>query len=114
MESDAESILQKGHTSALKRMKEANEYAKRLLAQHPDAVDAYIAPASPITLLDRRALVPASHCGLVEFTGQETRMEQLAKTAENGLYLKPFAKIVLALAARREKQDPSRKSCCAG
>src|SRR6267154_248876 len=32
-------------------------------------------------------------------------MEQLAKTAENGLYLKPFAKIVLALAARREKQD---------
>jgi len=33
-------------------------------------------------------------------------MEQLAKTAENGLYLKPFAKIVLALAARRENQDP--------
>src|SRR5260370_2889893 len=33
-------------------------------------------------------------------------MEQLAETAENGLYLKPFAKIVLALAARREKQDP--------
>jgi hypothetical protein len=32
-------------------------------------------------------------------------MEQLAKTAENGLYLKPFANIVLALAARREKQD---------
>ena len=31
--------------------------------------------------------------------------EQLAKTAESGLYLKPFAKIVLALAARREKQD---------
>src|ERR1700739_1100042 len=44
MESDAESILQKKHMSALKRVKEANEYAKRLLAQHPDAADAYIAP----------------------------------------------------------------------
>jgi hypothetical protein len=32
-------------------------------------------------------------------------MQQLAKTAENGLYLRPFANIVLALAARREKQD---------
>src|SRR6266478_4064866 len=37
---------------------------------------------------------------------RELAREQLAKTAENGLYLKPFAKIVLALAARREKQDP--------
>jgi hypothetical protein len=33
-------------------------------------------------------------------------MEQLAKTAENGRYLRPFAKIILALAARREKQAP--------
>ena len=31
-------------------------------------------------------------------------MEQVAKTAENGRYLRPFAKIILALAARREKQ----------
>ena len=32
-------------------------------------------------------------------------MAQVAKTAENGRYLKPFAKIMLALAARREKQN---------
>jgi hypothetical protein len=32
-------------------------------------------------------------------------MEQVAKTAENGRYLKPLAKIILALAARREKQN---------
>jgi len=32
-------------------------------------------------------------------------MEQLGKTIENGRYLKPFAKILLALAARRQKQD---------
>jgi hypothetical protein len=33
-------------------------------------------------------------------------MQQVAKTAENGRYLRPFAKIILALAARREKQPP--------
>ncbi len=107
MESDAESILQKKHMSALKRVKEANEYAKRLLAQHPDAADAYIAPgiANYIT---------GSQSAGTRFTlwfggihgDKKLGMEQLAKTAENGLYLKPFAKIVLALAARREKQDP--------
>jgi len=33
-------------------------------------------------------------------------MEQLGKTAENGHNLKPFAEIVLSLAAGHEKQDP--------
>jgi hypothetical protein len=32
-------------------------------------------------------------------------MEQLGKTADSGRYLRPFAKILLALSARREKQD---------
>jgi hypothetical protein len=32
-------------------------------------------------------------------------MEQVAKTVEDGRYLRPFAKIILALAARREKQN---------
>ena len=32
-------------------------------------------------------------------------MEQLGKTADNGRYLQPFAKILLALSARREKQN---------
>ena len=32
-------------------------------------------------------------------------MEQLEKTIDNGRYLQPFAKILLALAALREKQN---------
>jgi hypothetical protein len=32
-------------------------------------------------------------------------MELVARTVEDGRYLRPFAKIILALAARREKQD---------
>jgi len=107
MESDAESILQKKHMSALKRVKEANEYAKRLLAQHPDAADAYIAPGVANYIIGSQS---AGTRFTLLFGGihgdKKLGMEQLAKTAGNGLYLKPFAKIVLALAARREKQDP--------
>src|SRR5260370_35077415 len=37
---------------------------------------------------------------------KELGMEQLGNTVEKGLYLQPCAKILLALAARREKQYP--------
>jgi tetratricopeptide (TPR) repeat protein len=106
MESDEESILQKRHLDALKRMKEANEYAKRLLAQTPDATDAYIAPGIANYIIGS---LGAGSRFMLWFGGihgdKKLGMEQVAKTAENGRYLKPFAKIMLALAARREKQN---------
>jgi len=106
MESDAESILEKKHLAGLKRMKEANGYAKRLLSQYPDAADAYIAPGIANYIIGSQGT--ASRFAL-RFGGihgnKEIGMEQVARTAENGRYLRPFAKIILALAARREKQD---------
>ncbi|HVH89010.1 MAG TPA: hypothetical protein VM912_19995 [Terriglobales bacterium] len=106
MESDALSILEKKHLDGLKRMKEANKYAKQLLALHPDATDAYIAPGIANYIVG--SLNAGSRFALW-FGGihgdKDLGMEQVAKTAENGRYLQPFAKIILALAARREKQD---------
>lgn len=106
MESDAESILQKRHIAGLKRMKEANGYATQLLSQYPDAIDAYIAPGIANYVIGSQGL--ASRFAL-RFGGihgnKKLGMEQVARTAENGRYLRPFAKIILALAARREKQD---------
>ena len=107
MESDAESILQKKRMNGLKRMKEANSYAERLLARDPDATDAYIA-------LGIANYVIGSQSSGARFAlwfdgvhgNKKLGMEQVAKTAENGRYLRPFAKIILALAARREKQVP--------
>jgi hypothetical protein len=106
MESDAESILQKKHLEGLKRMKKANGYAKELLAQYPDATDAYIAPGIANYII-------GSQGGGTRFAlwfggihgDKKLGMEQVARTAENGRYLRPFAKIILALAARREKQN---------
>jgi hypothetical protein len=106
MESDAESILQKKHLAGLKSMKEANAYAKRLLSQYPDTADAYIAPGIANYIIGSQGA--ASRLAL-RFAGihgdKKVGMEEVARTAENGRYLRPFAKIILALAARRERQD---------
>ncbi len=106
MESDAESILRKKHLSALKRVKEANEYAKRLLAQHPDAADAYIAPGIANYIIGSQSAGTRFTLWFGGIHGdKKLGTEQVAKPAETGCYLRPFAKIMLALAARREKQN---------
>jgi hypothetical protein len=106
MESDVDAILEKKQLDGLKRMKEANEYAKQLLAQRPDAADAYVAPGIANYIIG--SLNPGYRLALW-FGGihgdKKLGMEQVAKTVENGRYLRPFAKIMLALAARREKQN---------
>ena len=106
MESDALSILEKKHLDGLKRMKEANGYAKRLLAEHPDVADAYIAPGIANYVIGSQS---AGSRFALWFGGihgdKKLGMEQIAKAAENGRYLRPFAKIILALAARRENQN---------
>jgi hypothetical protein len=106
MESDANAILEKKQLDGLKRMKEANEYAKQLLALHPDTNDAYVALGAANYIIG--SLNPGYRFALW-FGGihgdKKLGMQQLGKTAESGRYLQPFAKILLALAARREKQN---------
>jgi hypothetical protein len=106
MESDAESILLKKHLAGLKSMKKANGYAKELLAQYPDATDAYIATGIANYVIGSQS---GGTRFALRFGGihgdKKLGMEQVARTVENGRYLRPFAKIILALAARREKQN---------
>jgi hypothetical protein len=106
MESNADMILKKQNLEALKRLKEANAYAKQLLAQRPDANDAYVAMGSANYIIGSLSV---GFRAMLWFGGihgdKKLGMEQLGKTVENGRYLQPFAKIMLALAARREKQN---------
>ncbi len=106
MESDADMILRKQHLEALKRLKEANEHAKQLLAQHPDANDAYVALGAANYIIGSLSGGARFFLRFGGIHGDKTLgMQQLGKTIENGRYLQPFAKILLALAARREKQE---------
>jgi hypothetical protein len=106
MESDADMILRKERLEALKLLKLANEYAKTLLRQRPDANDAYVALGSANYIIGS---LSGGMRFILTFGGvhgdRKLGMQQLGKSADSGLYLRPFAKIMLALAARREKQD---------
>ena len=106
MESNADMMLRKQHIQSLKQLKEANEYAKQLLAERPDADDAYVALGSANYIIGS---LSGGARFMLWFGGihgdKKLGMEQLKKTIDNGRYLQPFAKILLALAARREKQD---------
>lgn len=105
MQSDADSMLLKRHYDALKHLKEANANAELLLHDHPEAYDAYVAPGIAYYVIGS---LPASARFVLWFGGihgdKQLGMSQVQKTADNGHYLKPFAKILLALSARREKQ----------
>lgn len=106
MQSDALSILEKKHLDSLHQMKDADATAEKLLAQRPDAVDAWLALGAAHYII---GCLSGTKRFFLWFGGihgdRKLGMEQLGKTASNGRYLKPFAKILLALAARREKQD---------
>jgi tetratricopeptide (TPR) repeat protein len=106
MDSDADMILRKRRMDALKRLKEANAHARTLLAERPEAADAYIALGSANYIIGSLSV---GFRAMLWFGGihgdKKLGMEQVGKTVEGGLYLKPFAKIMLALAARREKQN---------
>jgi len=106
MESDADMILKRHNMDALKRLREGNAHAKMLLAERPDAYDAYVALGSANYIIGS---LPVGSRAMLWFGGihgdKKLGMDQVEKTVENGRYLKPFAKIMLALAARREKQN---------
>ena len=106
MQSDADSMLLKKHLDALKHLKEANANAQVLLASHPDAFDAYVAPGVANYVIGS---LSSSARFMLWFGGihgdRVLGMSQVQKTADQGHYLMPFAKILLALSARREKKD---------
>ena len=110
MESNSLVVLLKKHLDGLKRMKEANEYAKQVLAVRPDAIDAYVGPGSANYII---GCLSGTTRFFLWFGGihgdKKLGMEQVTKTAEGGRYLRPFAKILLALAAIREKQPELAK-----
>lgn len=106
MQSDADSMLMKKHYDALKHLKEANANAEMLLHDHPDAYDAYVAPGIAFYVIGS---LTSSARFFLWFGGihgdKDLGMSEVQKTADNGRYLKPFAMILLALSARREKKN---------
>jgi tetratricopeptide (TPR) repeat protein len=106
MLSDYTSMIERKELDALHLTREADNTAKELLAVAPDAADAYVALGVANFILG--SLSPLKRF-VIRFGGyhgdRALGMKQLELAAANGHYLKPFAKLMLALAALREKQN---------
>jgi hypothetical protein len=106
MQGDALSILEHKQFESLTYIKEADTTAEKLLAQRPDVADAWVALGAAhytIGCLSRPMRFVLSLGGI--HGDRKLGMEELSRTASDGRYMKPYAKILLALAARRERQD---------
>jgi len=105
MRADYASLIDKRPFESLKRIRESEGYARSLLAVKPDAADAYLALGAGNYIIGS---LPAHKRFFLRLGGiqgdREVGMKQLEIAATQGDYLRPFAKILLALAALRERQ----------
>lgn len=103
LKSDYDALIDFRYSQALAEIKQATAKAKRLLAKHPDCYDANVAIGVENYLL---SLKPAPERWFLRLTGAQTSKQRgLAKlgiVAQKGDYLKPYAKVLLAIAAVRD------------
>lgn len=102
--SDYIGMVEKRYVTALSETKQARTIAERLLAAQPTYYDAYLAVGVENYLLSLKA---APMRWLLRMGGAETDREvglqKMHLTAEKGHFLLPFAKLILAVAALRNK-----------
>jgi hypothetical protein len=103
MQADYASLIDKYQIKSLSMIREADEYAKKLLAVAPDAADAYFILGAANYIIGS---LPWHERFFLRITGirgdKRGGIQQLEKAAARGQYLRPFAKILLALVALRE------------
>jgi hypothetical protein len=105
MQADYASLIEKHQLESLRMIREADKFAKKLLAVNPDAADAYLTLGAANYIIGS---LPALKRFFLHFKGisgdKRGGMQQLEIAAARGRYLRPFAKILLAMAALREKK----------
>jgi hypothetical protein len=103
LEADYLSLIEHRDLAALSVVKEGRAQAVHLLNTHPDCYDAYLAIGVENYLL---SLKPAPVRWILNWGGAQTNKEEgiakLRLTAEKGLLLQPYARMLLAVAALRD------------
>jgi tetratricopeptide (TPR) repeat protein len=104
MQANYASLIDKRQLDSLKKVREADVFAKKLLVVAPDADDAYLGLGMANYFIGS---LPGTKKFFLGFAGihgdRKAGIQQLEIAAEHGHYLRPFTKILLALAALREK-----------
>jgi len=110
LRADYTALIEKRYWASLNDVKAARNKAQQLLSKHPNCYDAYLAIGVENYLL---SLKPAPLRWVLRMDGAQTDKEvglaRLRLTAEKGHYLEPFAKLLLAVAALRDKNPQEAK-----
>ena len=110
LRSDYAALIEKRNLAALRYTKQGRALAEQLLKQNPNAYDAYLAVGVENYLI---GIKPAPVRWLMAAGGVETDktlgIHDLELTAAHGNLLAPFARLLLAVAALRDKE--SAKAC---
>lgn len=103
-------LIEKKNLTALSEVKQSRSLAEKLLAVHPDAYDAYIAPGIENYLLSQK---PIAIRWFLRLGGAETDRQLGIKntriTAEKGRYFMPYARLLLAIADLRDNNREGAK-----
>jgi hypothetical protein len=103
LQSDCDGLIEKRYLSSLATTRNGRLAAERLLAIDPTCYDAWIAIGVENYLL---SLKPLPLRWFLQLGGNQTDrsvgLEKLRLTAEKGRYLRPFAQLLLAVAALRD------------
>lgn len=112
---DYAALVEKRDLAGLSYMKNGRALAEKLLALHSTYYDAYLAVGVENYLL---SLKPAPMRLFLRMTGAKTDkqegLQKLRITADKGHYLLPYARLLLAVAALRDKDRTQAKSLLAG
>jgi hypothetical protein len=105
------SLIEKRNVQGLAYMKQARMQAEKLLAIDPGLYDAYLAIGVENYILSQRS---APVRWILRLSGAETDknagIERLRLTAEKGHYLRPFARLLLAVAALRDRDAATART----
>jgi hypothetical protein len=105
MQADYASLIDKQQLKSLTLTGEADKYAKKLLVIAPEAADAYLGLGMANYIIGNLPTHKKFFLGFAGIHGDKDQgLRQLEITAEHGHYLRPFAKILLAMAALRERK----------
>lgn len=110
LHADYTALIEKRYLASLDEVKQGRAKAEQLLAKYPDCYDAYLAIGVENYLL---SLKPAPLRWILRMDGaqtdKETGLANLRLTATKGHYLEPYAELLLAVAALRDKNEQEAK-----
>lgn len=102
---DYTALVDRRQLSSLSSARSANDYAQRLLKLNPQFIDAYLTTGLNEYLVGSLPFYVRWFVHFDGVDGSKTRgIENLQLVARSGHYLRPFAKILLAIVYMREKQ----------